>query len=114
MPLYDVSCEKCSHEFEYFSSLKDFSKKIKCEKCGEKCQRIISPRQKSPTFTEKLYPYFDRALHKRFDSPSERKSYLKANDLHEVPSKSCDILKMERMMYDSRIGSLGRKYMRHA
>jgi putative FmdB family regulatory protein len=41
MPIYQYRCNACGHEFEKFNK----STKIKtevCEKCGKKCQKIIS------------------------------------------------------------------------
>jgi len=41
MPTYEYKCEKCSHVFEKFQSIKAEPLK-KCPKCGSKVKRVIS------------------------------------------------------------------------
>lgn len=42
MPIYEYQCVKCKKSFEYMQSMSDPPKK-KCEKCGGKLERVISP-----------------------------------------------------------------------
>jgi putative FmdB family regulatory protein len=36
MPLYDLRCRKCGHEFEDLVSSYDAIAEVECEKCGSK------------------------------------------------------------------------------
>ncbi len=40
MPTYDYRCKKCSHQFEYFQSMKDEPLKT-CPKCDGEVERLI-------------------------------------------------------------------------
>jgi putative FmdB family regulatory protein len=104
-PLYDFECPECENEFEHFLKLENYKANVRCPKCKHRSNKVIRPKRTEPSFTEKLYPYFDRALRKRFDSPSERKAYLIKHDLRENPSKERDSRESERRMYDMRIGN---------
>ena len=113
MPLYDFECKKCKNIFESFLKLENYKDKVPCPKCKGNTEKVITVRQKEPTFTDKLYPYFDKALNKVFHSPSERKSYLKEKDLVEVPSKDGMTRQQEREMYSWRLGKFDPRQMRH-
>lgn len=41
MPIYDMKCLKCDHEFEYLAS-NSFIKYTKCPECGKKAKKIFS------------------------------------------------------------------------
>ncbi len=41
MPTYEYVCTKCGYTFELFQSIKS-KPTVKCPKCGEKSERIIS------------------------------------------------------------------------
>lgn len=41
MPTYDYKCSKCGFEFEVFHKITE-DPKIKCPKCNEKANRIMS------------------------------------------------------------------------
>jgi putative FmdB family regulatory protein len=40
MPLYDVQCSACAHEFEDFQTM-DAKQPVRCEKCGRKKARRV-------------------------------------------------------------------------
>lgn len=39
MPTYTYVCEDCKHKEEVFLSIKDYTEKKKCSKCGNECVR---------------------------------------------------------------------------
>lgn len=113
MPTYEFLCPK-SHRFEEVYSVAERDKPTKCPKCKKRANRVIAMRQKEPTFTDKLYPYWDRGLNKVFNSPSERSGYLKANNIEQKETKGTMSAKQERMMYEMRIGNHDPRDRRHA
>ena len=42
MPIYEYQCTKCGKRFEYMQKMSDAPMK-KCEACGGKLERLISP-----------------------------------------------------------------------
>ena len=40
MPTYSYECNKCGHIFDIFHAMSQ-TPRIKCEKCGARCQRLI-------------------------------------------------------------------------
>src|SRR5260370_36345634 len=42
MPIYEYECAKCRKRFDYLQGMKEPPKK-KCEGCGGKLERLISP-----------------------------------------------------------------------
>lgn len=82
MPLYSYECPE-DHEYEVPLKLEDYQKKTKCPKCGKVGKKTIGLSQKEPTFSDKIFPYYDRALNKIFHNKSERSSYLKKHNLSD-------------------------------
>lgn len=113
MPTYEFNC-KCGEVFDEVYTIAERNTPTKCPKCKKLAKRVISMRQKEPGFTDKLYPYWDRGLNKVFNSPTERKSYLKSQGLEQRESKGTMTAKQERMMYEMRIGNHDPRDRRHA
>lgn len=57
MPMYDFECpnRKCKKIFEEFNPPEKRDIKRKCPKCGTISKKIVSFRNKGPSFTERLY-----------------------------------------------------------
>ena len=83
MPLYAYSCTKCENEYEEALPLSQYDDVTHCPKCNAKGEKIIRLGTTRPTFSEKMFPYYDQALMQRFESPQDRKNYLKQNNLEE-------------------------------
>ncbi len=43
MPLFDYECQKCGHKQERFSTIAEYKKWGKCEKCGNRTARVFLP-----------------------------------------------------------------------
>lgn len=112
-PLYSYVC-KLGHDYEKFLPLSEFAKKTKCPTCKKVGNKIFATAQKEPTFTDKLYPYWDRGLNKVFHTPKERKNFLNSQGLEEKPSKGVMDRKQERFMYESRLGNHDPRLRRYA
>ena len=80
MPLYDFKCGQ-GHEYEEVLSLADYQNETKCPKCGESGVKIIKTGSRGPTFSDKIFPYYDRSLNKVFNNKIEKDSYLKSKNL---------------------------------
>jgi hypothetical protein len=113
MPLYSYIC-KNNHEYEEALSLDEYDKKTRCPKCKCVGEKSFKTRQTEPSFTDKLYPYWDKALNKVFNNPTERKTYLKSQGLEEKPTKNKMTPAQEREMYACRIGYHDPRDRRHA
>lgn len=104
MPIYPYQCKSCSHNFDEYFSIKDYREIIKCEKCSKKAKRTWELNKKEPGFQDKLFPYHDFALNKTFETPSDRKNYLKKKGMVQAESKDFMSRKQERLMYSWRLG----------
>lgn len=114
MPVYAYHCDKCDNPYEQFLPMAECKKKTRCPTCKKFGKRDYSIGTKGPTFTDKLYPYWDKALNKVFNSPQERKGWLKANGYEEKPRHDHMNRKQERMMYDMRLGAHDPRLRRYA
>lgn len=115
MPTYSYVCEdhKCRESYEEVLPISEYQKQTKCPKCGHKGKKIIELAQKEPTFSDKIFPYYDRALNKVFESKSQRSSYLKMKKLSDNAGGTMT-RKQERQLYDWRLGRFDRRIARHA
>lgn len=88
MPLYDYECA-CGNEFEKVLKPKYAGRKQKCPVCGEKAQRVLKPggggiQCDSEADVKWLKDASDQLIpdgEKPFESRSELKRYLKANNI---------------------------------
>lgn len=113
MPTYCYAC-KAGHEYEQILPMAECNAKTKCPKCGKVGKKIFKMTQAEPSFSDKLFPYWDKSLNKVFNNPAERKSYLKEQGLEQRESKGSMNLKQERMMYEMRIGNHDPRDRRYA
>jgi len=104
MPVYNYVCDKCNKEYDEFLKMADCKQETKCPDCGEVGRRDYSMRQSEPTFTDKLYPYWDRALNKVFHNKNERSAHLEKVGLRENGGETMN-RKQEQMMYKMRLGN---------
>lgn len=87
MPVYQYECPQ-GHEYEEFLLLKDYQKKTKCPECNKAGKKCFVMRQSAPTFTDKIFPYHDKALNRIFEYKQQRDAYLKRKGLVESGSGS--------------------------
>jgi putative FmdB family regulatory protein len=78
MPIYEYQCSKCGKRFEYMQKMADPPKK-KCEACGGKLDRLISPAgfHLKGTGWYKT-DYASKPAEKKDDKPAEKKPEPKA------------------------------------
>lgn len=100
MPVYDFECPK-GHEYEEALSIKDYDKPTKCPHCKAKGNKVIKARQSSPTFSDRLFPYYDKALNRVFQDKSQRAAFLKKKGYCEDGGKNMTA-KQERMVLSMR------------
>jgi len=77
MPMYDLMCLYCKHEFETFSKVID-KDNIKCEECGEKTKTLIT--QHGFQFIEG----FDEHLDTYITGPGHKARVMKSKNLSEI------------------------------
>lgn len=78
MPMYEFECS-CGKEAEYYLSIKDYKKEMKC-KCGKVMKKIISKPANSYVSG---YPYNDPSLGMTITDPAHRKKVMKQHSLFE-------------------------------
>ena len=78
MPIYEYKCS-CGEEGEYYLSVKEYKKEMKC-KCGEVMTRQISKPANSYVSG---YPYNDPSLGMTITDPAHRKKVMKQHSLFE-------------------------------
>jgi putative FmdB family regulatory protein len=112
MPQYDYECPK-GHEYTEVLSVDDYQKSTKCPKCKKVGKKVIKLSQIEPTFSDKMFPYYDRSLNKVFENKADRSSYLKSKGLGDGNNGSMT-RKQERQLYDWRMGRFDPRIARHA
>lgn len=112
MPNYSYECPN-GHEYENVLPVSEYKKKTKCHKCKKFGKKTITLRQSEPTFTDKIFPYYDRSLNKIFQTKSDRFDYLKKKGLEES-GKGSTRWSEERKLYDWRLGKFDPRIARHA
>lgn len=112
MPTYNYQCGS-GHEYEKVLPLSEYEKKTKCPKCKKVGKRFISISQREPTFSDKIFPYYDRSLNKVFQNKSDRSGYLKRKGLSETGNGSMN-WSQERKLYDWRLGKFDPRIARNA
>ncbi len=113
MPVYCYECPS-GHEYETVLSVKDYEKKTKCPDCKKVGKKIISTAQREPTFSDKMFPYYDRALNKVFETKSDRSSYLKRNQLSESGNGSMTSRQERDLLTKWRVGGFDPRIARNA
>lgn len=112
MPLYSYECSK-GHSYDAALKVEDYQKKTKCPTCKRVGKKVISIAQKEPTFSDKIFPYYDKSLNKIFNNRSERSSYLQRKGLVESGNGTMTA-KQERDLYTKwRIGGFDPKDARN-
>lgn len=115
-PTYTYECQlaTCGEEYEEVLKIADYKKRTFCPKCGNQGKKTIKLRSSEPTFSDKIYPYYDRALNKVFHSKGDRSSYMKRKGIQESGEGS-STWKQERKLYrEWRLGGFDPKIARHA
>lgn len=100
MPVYDFEC-KCGHEYEVYLSLSNYKKKTHCPKCQKVGKKVLKHRKSEPGFSDKVFPYYDKALNKIFQNKQEKSAFLKKHGYHETGSGSMKP-SQERLVYSWR------------
>lgn len=75
MPTYSYQCPN-NHEYDKVLKMADYQKPTKCPTCNKRGKKTLAVSQSEPTFTQKLYPYYDPALGRVCNSPTERKQIM--------------------------------------
>ncbi len=75
MPVYVFGCPQ-EHEYEKFLHLADYNKTTKCPQCGKKGKRLIKPRASEPSFSDKVFPYYDTSLNKIFQDKGHKDKWM--------------------------------------
>ena len=83
MPLYTYECPECTKEYDFALPMANSDDATFCPKCKCEGKKIIALRSAQPSFSDKMFPYYDQALMQRFESSTQRKDYLKKNGLEE-------------------------------
>lgn len=115
MPLYSYLCnnKKCGKEYDEALRVEDYQKPTNCPRCGKLGKKIIKASQKEPTFSDKIFPYYDRALNKVFQNRTERSSYLKRKGLSGDAGGTMTA-KQERQLMGWRLGRFDSRIARNA
>ena len=101
MPVYDYECKKCKKNYEHFLTVENYLKKTKCPDCKSVGKKIVLFKKNEPSFSDKVFPYYDESAGQRFENNSERKKYLSDNGLVEN-GKGSMTKKQEERLYRSR------------
>jgi len=101
MPVYAYSCSKCWKDYDQYLTLEKYEEKTFCPDCNGEGNRVIAPRQKEPTFSDKIFPYYDTSLNKIFSDRTEKQKWM---DKHGYVNTGGDRMtkKQERMVYGMR------------
>lgn len=102
MPLYSYACRN-GHEYEQARRLEDYHRKTRCPDCKCQGKRLITTGQKEPTFTDKLYPYYDPNLGKAVLNPRHRESIMKDMGLFSMEGKRGTTARQEKYLMSQRL-----------
>ena len=111
-PTYCYECPN-GHDYEEVLPVKDYRKQTSCPKCSGNGEKVIKFRQTETTFTEKLFPFYDKSVNRVFHSSTERKEWLDRKGYVHNGKDSMN-RKQERTIYGWRLGSFDPKQMRHS
>ena len=73
MPLYDFECLKCNKIKEIFVLSHKDKNRVKCDKCGDKMNSLITINSKPISFD-----YFCPMTNEHFTGPADRERKLKS------------------------------------
>lgn len=102
MPVYSYECPK-GHEYEEALKVADYQKPTKCPECGEVGKKLIVTKQSEPTFSDRLYPYYDPNLGRVCHTPKHRQQIMKEMGVHSKEGWRSTTKKQERYLMQQRL-----------
>jgi len=83
MPLYDLKCKKCSHEWEGFARVKSKNHQ-RCPKCKKACGETLITCKSDPGLWCIGNAEYDEGLDAMVTGPGHRKQLMKERSLEEL------------------------------
>lgn len=107
-PQYDYSCPN-GHDYTEFLSIAEYQTQTHCPECKEPGTKVFLPSKKEPSFSEKLYPYFDPNLGRVCHTPKHREQIMKQMGVYSMEGRRTTNLRQERYLLQHRMHLKGAK-----